>query len=617
MIRYSSYEVQMKRYLAGCCFANKMQCYWEAKEDGDFELADSLMESAMEIYTLMEALDGWRQIIETGITKTYTVTITGGSFPFPFFSGELLLNGYNVIGPNPIYIHSGSNSDVIYGLVQSVNSNVSSNDNNSSVSVSYNGVDTIVFTVRSETSIDFYSEGFFTGTLTTNVEVSEEESITGVSYQCLTNEDVHSVITALEKACGCSLNSVSDFTSAFEESYGEAVGPVANCSPAYLLVNGSSLGDTGFIHSGGGLNLSVTQDGSPVGSWNGSEFIIPPCAVDTLTIAFQDSGGASVTDEDFNGSVTIIATVNNFTPTEYQFTLPVGINKSRTVTIGSNSLAWNLKETFGEVEVKVYAKDGSGNEAFGTATFTVNYIFDRSISADGVTAFAGMDGGFDIQQFQGASVDNGNAMSVDFWFKYNGGASPNTPLMSTGGTRLDTYGYGYIDVDVQDGYLRTAICRNKDTGRSFQNYNPACPINDGNWHHLALSREDISGQAYLKVWFDGVEILDVNTSNGTMYVPWNAGFITRIFASYDSRRLDGEVADFAMRDRVLTLSEVEARYNGGNGHWPQKDGLVTYWKVLREVGTVDGYLQDLTGNGNWIYLTNFTAPDGIISASLS
>ena len=46
--------------------------------------------------------------------------------------------------------------------------------------------------------------------------------------------------------------------------------------PATVTINGDSLGATGTVPSGGTVDIDVVQNSSPVGSWNGSEWVVPP-----------------------------------------------------------------------------------------------------------------------------------------------------------------------------------------------------------------------------------------------------------------------------------------------------------------------------------------------------
>jgi len=436
MIRYSSYEVQQKAYLAGCCLAYKMQCYWQAKEDGDYELADSLMADSLKTYTLIKALEGWKPVIKNGATQETVVKIISGSFTFPFFSGELLANGVNLLGDSPVYLYSGTDSDAFYAIVNASKNSLKTNDDEVQVQVSFNGIDELLFVI-SYSKTPTFSVDDFLPSFVAEVITSDPVPIENASYPCLTNEQVSSIIGELEKICGCNLNSISDFTSAFEESYGEAAGPVANCSPAYLLVNGASIGDTGFIVSGGGLDLKVnrdgvpsgvwnedtksfdvtsscadatvqlngievgtiasgssdsfpvTQDGSPVGSWNGSAWIVPSCpAGGSISVSVSN------TSPSIGDTVTITATPSDFTPDNYYFVIDNGTDVATLIADQSgNSYNWTIPTlSTGNYTIYVFGVENGTPDVVGggsvEVTISSNFLLDTPEGTGANFAFA-------------------------------------------------------------------------------------------------------------------------------------------------------------------------------------------------------------------------------------
>jgi hypothetical protein len=72
-----------------------------------------------------------------------------------------------------------------------------------------------------------------------------------------------------------------------------------------ISINGSPVAD---VKAEDSLDIDVTQDGSPVGSWNGSAWIVPPCAKDVfIKFGFQsgdDETGALTIDADNAGTFT-------------------------------------------------------------------------------------------------------------------------------------------------------------------------------------------------------------------------------------------------------------------------------------------------------------------------
>jgi hypothetical protein len=85
-----------------------------------------------------------------------------------------------------------------------------------------------------------------------------------------------------------------------------------------ISINGSPVAD---VKSEDSLDIDVTQDGSPVGSWNGSEWVIPTVTGATLTVeVFSDAGYTTpITATTYNQTVYIRATPTGTTPTGYVF----------------------------------------------------------------------------------------------------------------------------------------------------------------------------------------------------------------------------------------------------------------------------------------------------------
>ena len=141
----------------------------------------------------------------------------------------------------------------------------------------------------------------------------------------------------------------------------------AACDDATVTINGASLGATGTIPSGGSEDLDVLQGGSPVGSWNGSAWIIPTCPVaPSLAVTISDS------TPNFGDSVTITATPTNITPTSYAFSLPNQFGQFENVTQAGNTLNW-VVNNFGTGMICVKAATIS-ESAYGEVTVvtTVN-----------------------------------------------------------------------------------------------------------------------------------------------------------------------------------------------------------------------------------------------------
>jgi hypothetical protein len=123
-----------------------------------------------------------------------------------------------------------------------------------------------------------------------------------------------------------------------------------------ISINGSPVAD---VKAEDSLDIDVTQGGSPVGSWNGSAWIVPPCPTPaSIAVSASDS------NPNLGGSVTITATPSNITPVSYTFYLPKVNGEYETVTQVSNVYVWTA-EGNGTESVLVAAVDALGAMAHG------------------------------------------------------------------------------------------------------------------------------------------------------------------------------------------------------------------------------------------------------------
>jgi len=132
------------------------------------------------------------------------------------------------------------------------------------------------------------------------------------------------------------------------------------CQDATVELNGIEVATPA---SGATVDIPVTQDGSPVGSWNGSAWIVPSCPPSvTVSVALSDD------TPKLGQSVTITATATGITPTSYTFYLPQEDGSFETVTQAGNTYAWAVSK-YDAFTVTVTATDGS-SEGSGSATGT-------------------------------------------------------------------------------------------------------------------------------------------------------------------------------------------------------------------------------------------------------
>jgi hypothetical protein len=86
-----------------------------------------------------------------------------------------------------------------------------------------------------------------------------------------------------------------------------------------ISINGSPVAD---VKAEDSLDIDVTQDGSPVGSWNGSAWIVPPCVNPSLTIGVYSDAGHTIPISTIPTDTTVYIRAvpsSGFTPDNYLF----------------------------------------------------------------------------------------------------------------------------------------------------------------------------------------------------------------------------------------------------------------------------------------------------------
>ena len=185
----------------------------------------------------------------------------------------------------------------------------------------------------------------------------------------------------------------------------------------------------------------------------------------------------------------------------------------------------------------------------------------------------------------------------------------------TGSSAYD--GAGILDSDVggdADDFI-FSILNNKLCfwdGSANENLPGNTDLFDGNWHHVAVVREENVG---LKLYVDGVLDAQVNFNNSTVL---NSNPKIYIGSAYvDQRFLNIEIAEVRIWNTARTLSQIDA--NKSNELVLPQSGLVSYYKfnqgigggdntsvttLIDETGLNNGILIDFSLNGsasNWLY----------------
>jgi hypothetical protein len=310
--------------------------------------------------------------------------------------------------------------------------------------------------------------------------------------------------------------------------------PSPPCADATVTINGASLGATGDIPSGGSEDLDVLQGGSPVGSWNGSAWIIPACpAVPSLSIALSDS------TPNFGDAVTITVTPTGITPTSYTFIVPKDDGSYERVTQVSNIYVWTAVYT-GAQTIEVIATDGI-LFASNTAGVTVTWAFNQAINLNGTTQYviAGQAGALGVGII--------SKWLLSFWF--NADSLTNTPILFSYNV------YWFIQIRSTDVRVRF------DSSGSGKTY--AQTFSTGQWYHVVVQRTGTGDN--VEVYVNGVQRTTTVGTVGSDGVTTEQLQIGR-YAGGAGLELDGKLDSVVFqRGYNATLTQIQAYYNSGTG----------------------------------------------------
>ena len=314
------------------------------------------------------------------------------------------------------------------------------------------------------------------------------------------------------------------------------------CADATVTINGASLGATGDIPSGGFEDLDVLQGGSPVGSWNGSAWIIPACpASGSLSIALSDS------TPNFGDAVTITVTPTGITPTSYTFIVSKDDGDYLRVTQVSNVYVWAAVYT-GTQTISVVATDGA-NVVANEASVTVTWAFNQAINFNGTTQYitAVQEGAF--------GVASASKWMLSFWINVD--SLTNNPIV------FSYNNFWFIQIRATDVRMRF------DTSGSGKTY--AQTFVAAQWYHVVVQRTGVGDN--VSVYVNAVQRTTTVGTVGTDVVSTELLQIGR-YAGGAGFEFDGKLDSvFFQRGYNATLAQIQAYYNGGAGAHPSVLGF--------------------------------------------
>jgi hypothetical protein len=301
-----------------------------------------------------------------------------------------------------------------------------------------------------------------------------------------------------------------------------------------ISINGSPVAD---VKAEDALDIDVTQDGSPVGSWNGSAWIIPPATGGaTLTIGVYSDIGLTIpiTSANFEQEVYVnLNVVGITTPTEYRFMIFNAFNNGVLYIEAGTPLAYTVS-SFNDLLIYAEATDGTtiacALEAFElTINADVNatgYI-NKHNSLSGQTMASPQQ---QLSQWMYSSLKGANTtFGSDLWSKFvnsNGEIYVFMPV-SNASVSLPTIAINLVDVDNPIpivGFVPSDVETNGVTGgagKYLAMNNAPSDFGQNNISTHIFTRSLFSGFSNHVTM--GATTGSINTSGSTMQVSTNTG----------------------------------------------------------------------------------------------
>ena len=247
------------------------------------------------------------------------------------------------------------------------------------------------------------------------------------------------------------------------------------------------------------------------------------------------------------------------------------VTKTDVITVSANSGSGVLQAQYnfnGDVnDSSTYARN-----LVATGSFTVTYENDNNANASSALTNSGVSEDHLISGYGGVSGTNERTIAA--WFKTTGNS--REPIISYGTNSSGKMFNVMIDGSTDAGGLGlTGVPRIEGGASSLKTIDSG--LNDGNWHHIAVTYNPIDGDKLsdCKIYVDGV----LSTNSGDNATSTNAGsglsfnatstvintkpanFLKIGAAIYSSFAFDGALDDVRIYDKALTAAEITAVKN--------------------------------------------------------
>lgn len=229
-----------------------------------------------------------------------------------------------------------------------------------------------------------------------------------------------------------------------------------------------------------------------------------------------------------------------------------------------------------------------------------NYTVNVECSACENTALD-FDGVDDYVEFNSPLVGNQN-YTIEMWVKSESVSTGECWNNSSDNLdwilAFDDNDLGIVDCD---GGYRVVFAPLCPSGNNLCSSLDDRPLDDDEWHHLAISEGDPGG---FRVYYDGVKFTNFSWED------YDLGGMIRLgsqFGNQGGNKFKGKIDEFRIWDHIRSEDEILENYNCKIN--PSTAGLVTYYDFSDGLANGDNstvsQLNDISGNGNSGTLTNF------------
>jgi hypothetical protein len=198
-MRLTSYNIAVVALKAECCASAYVERMWGYIEEGDTEKEQCAYEKALQLSFLIDTLKRWRPTITEGYYGEILADFSAVTYPDPFIHASTIVNGVNILQP---FIAYGGNSAIIDKYISC---GTVVDDDYLQYSAEKKSASTFLAKFISKeqiTSIQVTSSDFLSGNEITTIATPVTQ-FTGAVPNCLTDEEVLSVVEKIQQICTC------------------------------------------------------------------------------------------------------------------------------------------------------------------------------------------------------------------------------------------------------------------------------------------------------------------------------------------------------------------------------------------------------------------------------